>query len=197
MSNLTEIPAGAVDTDATLGPVKVGYGLMVDQNGFLHNKLTGGGGGGDPVNSNDSVVFSVFGTVMPTTGLSRWYPPKNVHLNKVYFSLESAGTDDTVLRLNHNGTQVGGEIRCLAGAYRSNNVVLDIALTTNDYITVDVTDGTTGKNVTAVVVFDSVADIPMASATVAGVVKLSASFQILDGKLELSDAILAKLAALP
>lgn len=196
MSNLTEIPVGAVDTVSTIGPVKIGYGLMVDQNGFLHNKLSGGGGG-DPVNSNDSVVFSVVGTVMPTTGLSRWYPPKNVHLNRVYFSLEGAGTDDTVIKLNHNGIQVGGEARCLAGAYRSNNVTLDIALTTNDYITVDVTDGTTGRNVTAVVVFDSVADIPLASNTVAGVVQLSASFQILNGKLELSDAILAKLAALP
>lgn len=37
MSNLTEIPAGAVDTEATLGAVKVGFGLMLDQNGFLHN----------------------------------------------------------------------------------------------------------------------------------------------------------------
>ena len=98
---------------------------------------SGGGGSG-------AVAFSANGTLAVSTGLARFYPPFAVTIVAVRASLGTAPTGASlIVDVNKNGTTIfttqANRPTVAASGFVSDEEVPDVtALTTSDYLTVDV-----------------------------------------------------------
>lgn len=103
---------------------------------------TGGGAA-----STDPILSSVSGTLATLTGTARYYPPTDTTITGVYFSLGSPSSSGNVtIDIKKNGTSImGGSYPTVAaGEYKSNAVAISVAVTTSDYLTLDITGAGTG-----------------------------------------------------
>jgi|GEM_PF-2604948 len=109
-----------------------------------------------PLGAEEQRLFSLSDASL-ITGSARWYPDRNITITSVYFSLGHAAVNsNTVIDVKKNGVSIfsGTFPTAAAGAYKSSVISgLAIALTSADYLTVDVTTGSDGQYLTAVIVY--------------------------------------------
>jgi hypothetical protein len=76
----------------------------------------------------------------PSTGTTRFYPPKAVSISNIVASLSQASTTDFVLKIKKNDTQVN-TYTVTANTNTMTKAALNVNLTTTDYLTVDIVSG--------------------------------------------------------
>ena len=82
------------------------------------------------------------GTItVPTTGTARLYPPSSLTISNVYASLSTTSSTTFTFQLLKNGSVVG-TYNISSGVNKMTTTAASISLTTNDYLTVNVTAGT-------------------------------------------------------
>ncbi len=99
------------------------------------------------------VTASFPGTGAVTTGKARWYPPANCTLVSIYASAGVAPTASAVFDMKKNGTSAGSAT-ISSGQNKSAVGVLNVAMTTSDYLTVDISSITGGEAFTVVIGYE-------------------------------------------
>jgi len=93
---------------------------------------TSGGGGG-------YINLSMLGAlVLPFTGTSRFYPPAAVSITTVYANISGTADGSLTFIIKKNGTSIGTTFTVPTGTVIMTPVVVNVSLTTNDYLTLDV-----------------------------------------------------------
>jgi hypothetical protein len=108
--------------------------------GYTGSRGTDGAAGGGYLN-----LLMPGALTAPITGTARFYPPANLTINTVYANLSANPTNGSltfVIKKNGTGT---GTTFSLSSALM-NAVSVNIALTTTDYLTVDVTGSAMGSD---------------------------------------------------
>jgi hypothetical protein len=118
-------------------------------NGTTWKEVSSAGG-------TDVTKYNITGTITVNTGAMRWYPDRNITLSKVYFSLGTSPSGNVVIDVKKNGTSIfsGTYPTCTSGNYLSSSVTVSTNLTSTDYITVDVTAGTSGSDAVVFIVYN-------------------------------------------
>lgn len=100
---------------------------------------SGGGAGG-----TSYVSLSMTGPITtPFIGTSKFYPPKNITLIKVYANVSSAATGGAfTFEIKKNGVSIGTVFTISQNQTLMTPVTISISVTTADYITLDVTGAT-------------------------------------------------------
>jgi hypothetical protein len=78
----------------------------------------------------------------PLTGAARYYPPRAVTFSKIYANLSTPAVGDFTFVLNKNGVNTGYTFTVSNGGYVMTPVVVSIALATTDYLSIDISTGT-------------------------------------------------------
>jgi hypothetical protein len=80
------------------------------------------------------------GTLAIQTGTSRFYPPSNINIKRVYASLGTTGTSDVIIDVKVNGTSIftGNNPTVPTGQYIGTAVTTNLAVILGSYITVDI-----------------------------------------------------------
>lgn len=105
---------------------------------------------------NQEVKFSVTGTLLPVTGIPKWYPDRTITLSKVYFSLGTISIGSTAIDVKKNGVSIftGPLPTATAGNTKSTEIVpTTTSLLITDYLTVDIITASGGSYLTAVIVY--------------------------------------------
>ena len=76
-------------------------------------------------------------TLTNTTGVARWYPEKNATISAVYAIIATPSASDINIIIKKNNISATS-FTLTANAYKTNLSHPTIALTTNDYLTVDI-----------------------------------------------------------
>lgn len=99
---------------------------------------TKGGTGTTTGSSGGYINLSMPGTITPPfTGVSRFYPPKNITIIKVLANLGTAPASGSLsFIIKKNGTSIGTTFTL--SSILMTPVTVSIALTTTDYLTLDV-----------------------------------------------------------
>jgi len=93
---------------------------------------TSGGGGG-------YINLSMLGTiVLPFTGVPRFYSPAAVTITTVYANISGAANGSLTFTIKKNGTSIGTTFTIPTGTVIMTPVVINVSLTTSDYLTLDV-----------------------------------------------------------
>ena len=166
-------------TTYSAGVVSAGSGLAVDANGVLSAT-----GAGYTVTRQQfgSINFEFAGAVAVVSGGQRWYPPVDVTLGNVYFTLGTAPSSGTVtVQAKVNGVASGDPVVCAQGDSKSAVVALTGALTTTDYISFDITGGTTGADLFVSLNFEHTSDFPIASNVTVGMVQVGNGLSVTSG----------------
>lgn len=88
------------------------------------------------------ITMSQSGTItVPVTGVARLYPPSSLTISNVYASLSTTSSSTFTFQLVKNGSVVG-TYNISSGANKMSVTAASISLTTNDYLTINVTAGT-------------------------------------------------------
>ncbi len=127
------------------GSVTAGYGITVS---------------GNQVAIDTTIVTSIakltyFGALAITVGDLRFYPDRNITLSKVYFSIGIAGSAAITIDVKKNGVSIfsGSVPTCTAGNFLSSVISVSTAITTADYLTVDISSVVSGSDLVAHVVY--------------------------------------------
>jgi hypothetical protein len=81
------------------------------------------------------------GTItVPTTGTARLYPPSSLTISNVYASLSTTSSTTFTFQLLKNGS-VAGTYNISSNTNKMTTTAASISLTTNDYLTINVTAG--------------------------------------------------------
>lgn len=98
--------------------------------------------------------FFILGALSANLGTGRWYPESTVTLKRVYFSLGTAPVGGAEIDVKKNGASIFPSNRpsCSAGAFKSTSVAVDVTLTSEEYLTVDVVTAG-GSNATVCIVY--------------------------------------------
>jgi hypothetical protein len=109
-------------------------------------------------NYNKKTLYSSFdGVVTPTVGTSKWFPAFPVTMSEVFLTVDTVATSDIVFDIR-KGTLGGGapvsifgatKPTLIAGEIKSDPLLINVPLTTNDYLLSDIVSGTSGTNLTA------------------------------------------------
>ena len=97
-----------------------------------------------PMPNAMQVTTSFFpGAIAAMTGTVRWYSGRAVTLKSVFMSISSAPTQNVSIDVKKNGLTIfsGNAPTIIAGQNTSAIVPLDIAMTSADYLTVDILAG--------------------------------------------------------
>lgn len=99
--------------------------------------------------------YNITGVMSINTGTMRWYPDRNITLSKVYFSMGTSPTSNVVIDVKKNGSSIfsGSYPTCSSGNYLSSSVSISTPMSPTDYLTVDVTAGTTGSDAVIFIVY--------------------------------------------
>jgi hypothetical protein len=105
----------------------------ISTQGVLSPAAIQGGGGG-------YINLSMVGVLVPPyTGVSRFYSPTNVTISNVYANLANSADGSVIFTLKKNGTTIGTTFTIPSGTVVMTPVVINVSLTTTDYLTLDVT----------------------------------------------------------
>lgn len=77
----------------------------------------------------------------PYNGINRFYPPKNITINKIYASVSSIPTSNITFKIFKNGTDTGDTYQINSGNYVVSNVSASITANTTDYLTLNMVTG--------------------------------------------------------
>jgi len=133
-------PAGATGAtgSGTTGPT--GY---TGPAGSGSTGPTGAPGVTGPAGATSYITFYQAGNIATTyTGTSRYYPPKNISISKVYANVGTAPAGGFAFIIKKNGVNTGYTFTFTNGTYIMTAVTVSITLTTTDYLTLDITAGT-------------------------------------------------------
>lgn len=87
------------------------------------------------------ITMNQSGTItVPTTGTARLYPPSSLTVSNVYANLSTTSASTFTFQLLKNGSVVG-TYNISSGANKMTTTAASISLTTNDYLTVNITAG--------------------------------------------------------
>lgn len=128
---------------------------------------TTGGSNLVTTSSIETANFSFDGALYPNVSTARWYPPVNTKLSSFFFSLGVAPASDVIVQLKVNGVVEGAPITCQAGNYKSNVGSYTKVVTTSDYISIDIVQGTSGSDLFGTLLY-SVDGVAGGSASPAG-----------------------------
>jgi hypothetical protein len=93
-------------------------------------------------NTTQYITFSQPGSITaPFTGVARLYPPKNITISNVYASLGTSSSTPFVFVIEKNGANVGA-FTINTSAFKMNVTPANIVVTTDDYLTIDISSGT-------------------------------------------------------
>ncbi len=165
-------PAGAAGADGVTGSLwyqgtgvpSAGTGANGDfylrtSNGDYYQKAAGAWGSplgnltgpaGSSGGGLQSVQATFPGTLVTLTGAIRWYPRSNISLTNVFVSMGTApSTGGAVFNVRKNGTAIftSPKPTVASGANTSGANAISVALTTTDYLTVDVETASGGDAV--------------------------------------------------
>lgn len=96
-------------------------------------------------------IFNFVGDVVPTAGIAKFYPPRNITISNLYAVLGSISPVITTALLKKNGSTIA-TVNIPANADKSTNQAVSLAVTATDYLTVDVMT-TGGKNLNLTMVY--------------------------------------------
>ena len=116
--------------------------LLVTNFGLSPSGYTGSVGSQGPAGCG-YINLTMIGTVAPPfTGTARFYPPNNVTINTVYANISGTPTGGNLdFVIKKNGVSIGTTFTMSSALMTP--VSVNFALTTTDYITLDVAGGTT------------------------------------------------------
>lgn len=94
--------------------------------------------------------YSVVGPLAAIPGTSRWYPDREVLLTGMYFSVGTTSTNPVAVtaRLNGGSALGGTPLTLTPGGHKSATRSLNITMTPDDYLTLDV-DASGGADMVA------------------------------------------------
>ena len=99
-----------------------------------------GGTGTTSGSTGGYINLSMLGTiVLPFTGESRFYPPAAVTMTTVYANISAIANGSLVFTIKKNGTSIGTTCTIPTGTIIMTPVVINVSLTTTDYLTLDLT----------------------------------------------------------
>ena len=94
------------------------------------------------------------GTVSIRGSATRWYPEVNSTITQVYFSVGTAPSAGITIDVKKNGSSIfATKPTCAGGQNKSTVVNVNVAITTNDSITVDIIAGSDGSDLVAFIVY--------------------------------------------
>lgn len=131
---------------AATNPNTTTTNLFVSSTASVTGNITGGNitisGKIQGTISSGTITLTQPGNIIsPFTGVSRFYPLANLVVNNVFASLGTTSSDQFSFRLNKNGSNVG-LFTMDANSYRVSGAAANVAITTTDYLTLDIVSGT-------------------------------------------------------
>jgi cytoskeletal protein CcmA (bactofilin family) len=131
---------------AAINPNTTTTNLFVSSTASVTGNITGGNitisGKIQGTVSSGTITLTQPGNITsPFTGVSRFYPLANLVVNNVFASLGTTSSDQFLFRLNKNGSNVG-LFAMDADSYRVSGVAANVAISTTDYLTLDIVSGT-------------------------------------------------------
>lgn len=96
-------------------------------------------------------IFATFpGAIGPLDAKPRWSPPKPIVLKNVTLNIDTAPTVEVVFDIKKNGVSIfsNNHPKLAVGQNKSDTVVADVAVTADDYLTLDILVGN-GSDLTA------------------------------------------------
>lgn len=118
----------------------------------------------------DPIIATFAGTVVTSTGTSRYYHPSSSTIVEAYISLGTTSSSGSVtVDVKKNGTTIlSGPMTITAGGYKSAPMDLNQDLTPSDYFTIDVTGAGTGAKDLVVYLIITAPEVPAEPACIAG-----------------------------
>jgi hypothetical protein len=106
---------------------------------YVNNQITG-------ASTTQTVNMAQNGTLAVTTGVTRWYAPEAITINKIVARISTAGNAQLGIDVKKNGTSAS-VINIATGTYET-TVTPSISMSEGDYLTVDITSvgSTPGEN---------------------------------------------------
>ncbi len=142
-----KLRTGSVDID--IGAIDDGQFVKLDGTTLVGVSVTPGGGA-RLVTGNFTGVLSA-----PLAANARWYPPNAVTVTRVWASIGEAATGVTEFDVLKTGvSMLPSQISIASGEYRSSNVPVNVALGTDDYLTISLTTVNGGANATVFVEYN-------------------------------------------
>lgn len=132
-NKLSSVPIASA---STLGGIKVGTGLSIAGDGTLSASGT--------ATVLFTKVYSLFGSIVPNTGATKWFPHVPITIIGAYLSLGVNNTAATTVQILLNNV-IQQTITLAANTSRSTLSSFTLTATTSDYISVNVTT-TGGQN---------------------------------------------------
>lgn len=106
---------------------------------YVNNQITG-------ASTTQTVNMAQNGTLAVTTGVTRWYAPESITINKIVARIGTTGNAQLGIDVKKNGTSAS-VINIATGTYET-TVTPSISMSEGDYLTVDITSvgSTPGEN---------------------------------------------------
>lgn len=99
-----------------------------------------GGTGTTTGTAGGYINLSMPGAITPPfTGVARFYPTTALSLTTVYANISGSANGNLNFIIKKNGTSIGTTFTISSGTSVMTPVVINVSLTTNDYLTLDVT----------------------------------------------------------
>jgi len=99
-------------------------------------------------------TLNFFGQLEPTYGTARWYPDKPITILSVFATIGVVSSDNIQINIKKNGSSILGSYLTLTSTqHKSNSVSVNVQLTTEDFITMDIISATGGSNLNITLVY--------------------------------------------
>jgi hypothetical protein len=100
-----------------------------------------------------SRLFNLFGNLIPTLGIIRWYPSAAINITTGFISIGARSAYDVILQININAVMVE-MITLPANSYKSITETFSLSMSPTDFMTVDLLT-TGGENLTLTLEYNS------------------------------------------
>lgn len=113
--------------------------ITIDAQGRITGAANGSSGGGGGGSSTYTKTCNFVGPISVQNGTARWYPDQSVTVTSVYINASTAPTSGPFsIAVEKNGATIA-TASLSAGSYTSSVTAVNVAFTSSDYVTIDVT----------------------------------------------------------
>ena len=128
-------PTSITYTLPPAGPTNNGYVLSSATDGTMSWVASAGGGG----SSTYTKTCNFVGPISVQNGTLRWYPDQSITVTSVYINVSTAPTSGPFsISVKKNGATITNA-SLSTGSYTSSVTAVNVAFTSSDYVTIDVT----------------------------------------------------------